>query len=390
MTPMTLSHLTPQAERDRRIDALRAAMVDAGLDALVVAGRGDEFLRGRLQYVSDICQWAGYGYIVIHGSGSGEMSYVGDPLWGTGRAEMAEWVTDLRLSLTPGEEVASILGDHSLLSGRIGLVGGADAAAFSHAKALETALAADGGSIANATDLFDDIRAIKSDVEIENLRGTSVILRHVFAALAAEMRPGVSESAVLSQAHHFARAYGCVDGIALMGRPPHGPFSPGSEELLKADDSIVIDLEWGGPTGYWLELRRCVSFGPPSDRMKRFWEMRLEVFDACVEAIKPGVPSTDILVARDRVLQAHGYPAVQGMRYAAHGLGVDSLEPPWVPGKDRILQTGMVLSLHPDCEIPDAEEAALLGGISVADNVLVTETGAECLTYSPHEWIIID
>jgi Xaa-Pro aminopeptidase len=388
MSPMKLSHLTPESERDRRLGALRAAMGAAGLDALVVAGRGDEFLRGRVQYVSDICQWAGYGYVVI--PASGVTSYVGDPLWGTGRAAMAQWITDLRLSPTPGEEVASILSDHGLLSGAIGLVGGADAAAFSHATALQAAIAQAGGSLSDTTDLFDDIRAIKSDVEIDNLRETSAILRHVFAALPAEMRPGVSESAVLAHAHRLARQYGCVDGIALMGRPPHGPFSPGSEEQLRADDSIVIDLEWGGPSGYWLELRRCFSFGPPPDRLRRFWEMRLEVFEACVEAIKPGVPSTDILVARDRVLQAHGYPAVQGMRYTAHGLGVDSLEPPWVPGKDRILEAGMVLSLHPDCEIPDPDEAALYGGISVADNVLVTETGAECLTYWPHEWVTID
>ena len=388
MTTTALSHVTPAAERDRRLKALRSAMGDAGLDAIVVAGRGDEFLRGRVQYVSDICQWAGYGYVVI--PGRGDTSYVGDPLWGTGRAAMAQWVQDLRLSPTPGAEIASILSEHGLLKGSVGLVGSSDAAAFSHVTTLQSALSQAGGSLTDATDLFDDIRAIKSAVEIDNLRGTSAILRHVFAALPAEMRPGVSESAVLAHAHRLARRHGCVDGIALMGRPPHGPFSPGSEEQLQADDSIVIDLEWGGPSGYWLELRRCFSFGPPSDPVKRFWEMRLEVFEACVEAIKPGAPSTDILAARDRVLQAHGYPAVQSLRYTAHGLGVDSLEPPWVPGKDRVLQPGMVLSLHPDCEIPDPEEAALLGGVSVADNVLVTETGAECLTYWPHQWVTID
>ena len=71
-----------------------------------------------------------------------------------------------------------------------------------------------------------------------------------------------------------------------------------------------------------------------ADEARRFWEVRSDVFDACVAAIAPGVPSSEIAVARDRALAEHGYPAVPGLRYTAHGLGLDSLEPPWVPGKD--------------------------------------------------------
>jgi Xaa-Pro aminopeptidase len=46
-----------------------------------------------------------------------------------------------------------------------------------------------------------------------------------------------------------------------------------------------------------------------------------------------------------------------------------------------------VLSLHPDILIEDAHDRALLGGISIADNVLVTAEGAECLTDSQVEWV---
>src|SRR5579871_791535 len=107
-------------------------MADAGLDALVVAGRGDEFLRGRVQYVSDILQWAGYGYVVLPRDGAA--SYIGDPLWGTGRAESAGWIDDLRMSHTPGKELATILRGHGLARGTIGFVGVADAAAAGHVR----------------------------------------------------------------------------------------------------------------------------------------------------------------------------------------------------------------------------------------------------------------
>jgi Xaa-Pro aminopeptidase len=360
-------------------------MTQAGLDAIVIAGRGDEFLRGRVQYVSDILQWAGYGYVVL--TAAGGFAYVGDPLWGLGRAQLAGWVSDLRLSEDPGSEVARVLADLGAQRGRVGLVGAADAAPAAHVRALERALP--GAEIVEATDLFDDVRAIKSAEEIAHLRETSAILRRVYAALAAELRPGVAERDALAEAHRLARQFGCVDGIALMARPPFEIFGAGSEVPIQPDDIIVIDLEWGGPSGYWLELRRCFSFGPPDDRARRFWEMRTACFDARVDAIRPGAQSTDILRARDRVLSEHGYRPPDGLRYSAHGIGVDSLEPPWVPGRDRVLAPGMVLSLHPDCLIEDEGERRLLGGISIADNVLVTETGAERLTDPTIDWVTL-
>ena len=49
--------------------------------------------------------------------------------------------------------------------------------------------------------------------------------------------------------------------FVLLIVPPFAFFGPGSDAPMQADDVIVIDLEWAGPGGYWLELRRCFSFG---------------------------------------------------------------------------------------------------------------------------------
>ena len=188
----------------------------------------------------------------------------------------------------------------------------------------------------------------------------------------------------------MARQLGCLEGIALMGRPPFPFFGPGSDVPMQADDVIVIDLEWAGPGGYWLELRRCFSFGPPSDEARRFWEVRSDVFDACVAAIAPGVASSEIAVARDRALAAHGYPPVPGA--ALHGARArPRLARAAVGAREgRLLQPGMVLSLHPDALIEDDDTRARLGGISIADNVLVTETGAERLTDPTIEWVELE
>ena len=378
-------HATSPAERERRYAALRMAMDGAGHDALLISGRGDEFMRGRIQYVSDVFQWAGWGFVLL--PRDGDATLLADPLGGYGTGAGAPWLADVRVTAKPAEELASLLRDCEADCGTIGIVGLSDITAAAHLRALEQALPR--ARFDDATDLFDSVRAIKSDEEVANFEETSAILRAVFIALEAELRPGVREFDILAEAHRLCRQYGCVDGIALIGRPPAVGFGPGSAAPLERGDVIVVDLEWGGPSGYWLELRRCFSLGAPPDVVRRHWETRVEVFEACIDAIRPGASSQEILDARDRVYTRHGLSAGDDIRYSAHGIGLDSLEPPWVPGKERELEPGMMLSLHPNAVLEPAE-AAVCGGVSVGDNVLVTANGARRMTYDVEQWVTLD
>ena len=373
-------------ERARRRDALQAAAEAKGFDALVLCGRGDEFLRGRIQYASDVFQWAGWGYLVLPLGAGG--TFLADPLAGFAHAEPDRpWIDDVRITQEPGRAIAHVLGNHGVSSGRIGVAGLDDIAAPAHV--AELGAAAPGLQLVVATDEFDAVRAVKSPEELANLEETSAILRTVFAALEAELRPGTLVRDVLAEAHRLCRQHGCVDGIAMLARTPSGTFTHGADEPLDPDDVIVIDLEWGGPSGYWLELRRCYSFGPPPDAVRRFFEARVETFEACREVMRPGASSEDILTARDRVYGKHGLTAEGSVLYSAHGIGIDSLEPPWVPGKHRELLDGMVVSLHPDARLDD-ETRRVVGLVSVGDNVLVTPSGGRRLSYETEDWVVLE
>jgi Xaa-Pro aminopeptidase len=58
-----------------------------------------------------------------------------------------------------------------------------------------------------------------------------------------------------------------------------------------------------------------------------------------------------------------------------------------VPGKDRELAPGMVLSLHPDIVIEDAGLQSRVGGITLSDNILVTADGSEPMTDEVVPWV---
>ena len=386
MTQSRPTHITSQAERDRRYKVLRGAMESKGLSALVICSRGDEFVRGRVQYVSDIFQWAGRGFVVL--PLKGEATFVVDPLWGLGYAMQAGWLNDYRVPKNAGEEIAGILSDLGLQSGNVGVVGLADITAVADFEDMKKHLP--NAEFTDATDLFDDIRAIKSEEELDNVRETSDMLRLAFQALEAQIRPGVREIDVLAEAHRLCRQLGGMEGICLMGRPPFNSFSPGGVGgVIEKDDVIVIDLEWGGPSGYWVELRRVYSFNQPTAEQQTYWESRVESFAACVNAMKPGASSASILEARDSVYKEYGQNADGVIAYTAHGIGVDSLEPPWVPGKDRVMEENMLINLHPAINFDDPEKGLALGGISIADNVIVAKDGGIRTTDQEDHWIVL-
>jgi Xaa-Pro aminopeptidase len=378
--------LTSAAERDRRLAGLRAAMGGTGLTALVVCGRGDEFMRGRVQYVSDIFQWAGWGIVVLplHG----DAAFIADPLWGLGRARLVDWHSDLRSSQSPGDEIADVLADRGAATGDVGVVGLADITPAAHFASMQRALPK--ARFRDATDLFDDVRAVKSREELDNLAETSAILRTVYRSLEAQLRPGVTHRDAMAEAHRLVRQYGCLDGIAQMATRPFTALMFSSAKTLSRGDVIAIDLEWGGPSGYWVELRRNYSLGPAPDDVRRYWDTRVESFAACVASMKAGNSSAEILAARDRVYRKHGQDGRGLLSYTAHGIGVDSLEPPWVPGKERMLAENMVVSLHPSIQFTDPAERAAFGGIAVADNVRVTASGGVRMTDQEDAWIELE
>ncbi len=381
-----ITHISSPAERARRYKVLREAMAGAGMDALVVFCRGDDFMRGRVQYVSDIWQAAGWGIVVL--PAKGEPSYIGDPLWGGKRVAMVNWIQDIRHTQTPEVEIAGILSDHGYSNGTIGMAGLADITTYALMSGLQKTVP--GSTLVDATDLFDDIRIIKSPEEMENHRETSRILRQVFRSLEGHIRPGALEIDVMAEAHRLVRQYGCLTGIAQTGRTSLNALTLGMHAEIERDEFLSIDLEWAGPSGYWLELRRNYCFGKPSDQARRFWDVRAEVFEACVAAMKTGASSNDILAARDRVNDKYGYGGRESVSYTAHGLGLDSLEPPWAPGKERIMETDMVINLHPHLTFSDPAAAQPVSALSLADNVRVTPTGGERLTYEYDELVDLD
>jgi Xaa-Pro aminopeptidase len=143
----------------------------------------------------------------------------------------------------------------------------------------------------------------------------------------------------------------------------------------------MVWIETPGPTGYWLELRRCYSFGPPPERARRYFELQRECWEMGLAAMRPGETASAVMTAVAKVLKPEGH-GLSDILYSMHGIGTDAIEGLWFPGNDQELLDGEVLSFHPSVVIADQAMARRVSFLGMTDNVLVTHAGGVRLTYA--------
>jgi Xaa-Pro aminopeptidase len=368
--------LTSDEERIRRLAALRNGMRREGLEALVVCGRSDLRFRGLVLYISDVFQVTADCFVVL--GLDGDPVFISTPVVGLGQAQLTTWANEFRANAAPGEEIGKVLVERGLTNGAAGIVGLADAIAAEHLRQI--AATAPTVRLHDATRPFEDVRQVKSAEGIANLRGTSAIFRKIFAGLEGELRPGISEADIAGGAARLAKLHGCRDVKTAMASTPFRAISYGSNKRIEVDDLVMVWIETPGPTGYWLELRRCYTFGPVPPDVGRFWAVIDEVWNAALNAIRPGVLASTVVAEASRVLAQAGY-SLSRAGYALHGIGADAIEGMWIPGNDRVLKENEVVSLDPGITFASEQEARRLLFIGTTDNILVTPAGGERLTY---------
>ena len=236
--------------------------------------------------------------------------------------------------------------------------------------------------------VVEQARVVKDAGEITTLREAARRLTPVALAAFELVRPGTSERAIAARIEAEIREAGfertAFDTIVASG--PNGalPHYRAGDRLLERGDMVVLDFG-GVLDGYCSDLTRTVAVAPPSAEAHRVHQAVREAHQAAIDAVKPGIATTDVDRAARRVLDAHGLGEAFG-HGTGHGLGLDVHEEPRVtrPRADVApvaLEPGMVFTIEPGAYLPG------WGGVRIEDDVLVTDRGCEVLTSVPYALI---
>jgi len=230
-------------------------------------------------------------------------------------------------------------------------------------------------------ELVADLRAVKSETEVETLRRAADIVDVVVEQLAAAAAPGATEADLAEECRRQARAAGAealaFEPLILTGPRsalPHGhsgttPLAEG--DLLIVDIGVVVG-------GYCSDITRTFVVGSePDDRQREMFEIVHAAERAGIDAASVGAPAREVDEAARRVIADAGY-GPNFVHRTGHGLGLEVHEPPYLTAaNDEPLRAGMVVTVEPGIYVDG------WGGIRIEDDVVVRPGTAEVLTHAP-------
>jgi Xaa-Pro aminopeptidase len=378
------------AELDRRWAAVRKAMAEHGVAALVVQSNND-WLGGYAKWLTDHPATNGYPKSVIFhaddfmtvidmGPRGGRRKLGGNDEVHRGVGEILTTPAFTSVAYTDeyqAELVAAALERRGCRS--VGIAGGG-AMPHKFVTRIERELAP-GATLVDMTEALDWLKAIKSPEEIVAIRKAAVMQDEIFARLLDKVKPGMRDTDITALAQYEGRLLGSEQGLFLGASAPLGQRSGFADRyqqgrILGPGEHFTILIENNGPGGMYTELARTMVFGKASVQLMDGFAAMKAAQDHTLSLIKPGALCRDIAAAHDAYMCARGFPAE--LRLYCHGQGYDLVERPLVRADETMaLAAGMNLAVH-----PGYETGSLFAVI--CDNYLVEAGGpSECLHKTP-------
>ena len=378
-----------RVERVRHIAGMR------GLEGLIVVGRTPDRNGDMLYLTGHVPMLAGHpSRFAVRGRGLGLLFIPTDPKLATKVAVTTPFHTPAHgvggLVINPNivRGITDILEAAGMEGATVGVCGMDVISAMTYEELLRYNPKT---RFVEADDIVMNLRAVKSERELQALRKGSACADEVGDIVRRKIVPGVTEreiaDIIISEmtrrgvANAFAT---CQSGVERSGEP--FVFPPVSSRVMEDGDLVHMEIN-GRYEGYMIDICRSTSVGKHKEGGIHLLETVNRMLEVSIAAIKPGVLAEDLEKLADDVAVAAGFEGKFAFGYGGagtylgHGIGLGVDEPPAIcKGEKTFLRPGMVLTIEPGLY------RTPFGGARVEDEVLVTDTGCEVLTKVERRW----
>lgn len=346
-------------------------MRQGGYDALVVAGRGIVSQYGYLEYISGYCPLVRHGYAVVLPDVDPALVLPtsSDAYFAAGENGLSDVRVAGEGDVVAGNDdlpsaVRDVLEDYGVMAGNIGFVGLQHIVPAGDFSLFKEYLSR--ADISDATYLLSDIKAVKTDDEIQALTETAEIADDGFRAAAAMMGPGVHAWDVSGEIERSVRRQGAREVLAFVAAGPYFLVRP-QDQRFNSGDLVTVYVEITGPNGYWVERAGLFALGELKPTQAALASACLEAATRAEETMAVGSTASDVAVAIER--ESAKVEASFGI-WHGHGVGVDHDLPVITANDNTPLQAGMVIAVH-----PNLTDKGRTYGASVADTYVIREDG---------------
>lgn len=240
----------------------------------------------------------------------------------------------------------------------------------------------------SANQLFEALRIVKEESEIEAMRKAIKIAQNALKAILPEIKVGVTEREIAAKLTIQLFNHGSLPQLPFFPIVSSGPNSANphaspSDRKLAEGDLLVIDYG-ANVNGYLSDITRTYAIGKVEPEFEKIAKTVLAANQAGHLAARLGNSFGDIDRAARQVIEKAGY-GEYFIHRTGHGLGLEAHEAPYIRSdNDGLIQKGMSFTIEPGIYLPGR------GGVRIEDNVIITETGCVSLTDLPRELIYIN
>lgn len=256
--------------------------------------------------------------------------------------------------------------------------------------------------------IIRNIRAVKSEAELEAVRYSAQKLSKVFRFIKCLAKPGMSELEIAAEFESYARKLGNQSTVRFRGveqgmkggmvaagansartsrydTPLAGlgltALYPTGSSQHRWEEGEVLMVDYPGIFGdYITDQTRTYFAGEVDPKLKKAQEVVEEIINRVAEAAKPGAVTGELYEMAVKMAEKAGFGEHfmgYGFQapYIGHGLGLELNELPVLAKGDKtVLKENMVFAMEPKIAFPG------LGSAGIENTYVVTKNGAVALT----------
>lgn len=374
-------------ERDRRYTAVRSAMEDLQLEALLLPGSHNRWEQSMAdsRYLSGIGGFQTETLVVFPREAAPTAFVFNRANWWR---KQQTWITDVRDGRNRwAENILERLNELGLQHGRVGvsqLEGRSRTpdGVFPYGTISKVSEALPAVSFVDVSDTLASIRAVKSEEEIGLMRRAAGVTALMVDAIASGAHRGNTERRVYASAvQTMLENDGELPALAIIGSGPPTPethFVP-TNRVLEPGDLITGEFE-ARLGGYGAQIVAPVAVEQCDREYLSIHEITAAAFQAFLPELRPGRSLRDLARAYQSLVETLSKGKCVTDALAMHGRGLGDEMPVLLRGKDldevgdQALKENMVFILKPKVWTTDRTLSACVGR-----TVVITPDGGNVL-----------
>ena len=384
------------SEFERRLVAAKQRMAAAGVDVLLASHPANMF------YLSGYDGWSYYVHqLVVVALDAPQPLWIGREMdvpgakatvWMDGGC-IESYADDFVDSAEkhPMQRVAQILQQRGWQGGRIGVE--MDAWYFTARAFAELTTSLPAATFVDAWPLVNWVRIVKSDAELEMMRGAGEIVARSMQVAIDSIAPGVRENDAVANITH-AQFSGTEnfwgDYPATLAAVPSGEKSAAPHLTWSGQpfaDDVATNIELGGcHNRYHAALARTLYLGKPPSKLEHLASVTQEGLEVTLETLRAGITAQAVEAAWRGVINKAGYEKASRIGYS---IGIN-YPPDWGEqtaslreGDETVLEPNMCFHIMLGMWMDD-------WGFELSETVAITQDGYELLTDFPRKLFVKD